>query len=99
MAVSLLHTMLSRWILLGKPASGDELVNRGRPEAGELRAPLWRSPVVIQAAFLSAIVAFWILRALYWAMVEEAPFSDMANLDAVAHGIASAWRFEWSPFW
>lgn len=44
-------------------------------------------------------VIFWSLRLSYWSTVSEEPFSDMANFDQVAHGIAANWTFDWSPFW
>jgi hypothetical protein len=44
-------------------------------------------------------VLFWTLRVSYWSTVSEEPFSDMANFDQVAHGIAASWTFDWSPFW
>lgn len=51
------------------------------------------------AAFLAAFAAFWVLRAAYWSRVDEAPFSDMANFDAVARGIVTSFDFKWSEFW
>jgi hypothetical protein len=45
------------------------------------------------------IFLFWGLRVLYWSTTTELPFSDMANFDSTARGVATSWNYDWSPFW
>jgi hypothetical protein len=48
---------------------------------------------------LAGVASFWSLRVSYWLAVEAIPFSDMADFDRVAHGIAASFDFSWSQFW
>lgn len=50
------------------------------------------------AFFLIGII-FWSIRIYYWYLTTEYPFSDMANFNAVALGIANSWNFQWNNFW
>lgn len=54
------------------------------------------SPLV---ALTIGVLLFWFLRLAYWSATAETPFSDMANFDNTAHGIASSWNFQWDGFW
>ena len=67
---------------------------------------IWRGPTAHSRSdrlawlfALAGMASFWALRVFYWSAVEEIPFSDMANFDRVAHGIAASFDFSSSQFW
>lgn len=54
---------------------------------------------LLNILFVLGLIAFWGIRVYYWINTQEAPFSDMANFDAVAHNIISSGSFAWDNFW
>ncbi|MFN8542840.1 MAG: glycosyltransferase family 39 protein [Candidatus Binatia bacterium] len=69
------------------------MVNETRPgEMGQSRGG------AVFAACLG-LVAFWGLRARYWSITREAPFSDMADFESIAVGVREHFRFDHTPFW
>jgi len=46
-----------------------------------------------------ALVVFWTVRVQYWSSVSEPLFSDMADFEHIALGVASNWDFRHDAFW
>ncbi len=47
----------------------------------------------------SLAVVFFGVRAWYWSLTEEEPFSDMLDYLTIGHRVADSWTFDQSPFW
>ncbi|MCB2185649.1 MAG: hypothetical protein KQJ78_04485 [Deltaproteobacteria bacterium] len=58
-----------------------------------------RQTLIWALFFLLATGLFWGLRASYWAITTEVPFSDMSNYQTIATGILQHGDFSQSDFW
>ncbi len=54
---------------------------------------------VLVLCWMLSIVAFFLIRAVYWLSIDEEPFSDMRDLANVAKSVLCCFDFSFSPFW